>query len=141
MPWSVGIAVLTLGVVTTAFGFARLRTDEALGLTALVAGLLCVVGGMLTFVIAALRVLADDTCIGLRVDGVLYRRGGGVARLVAWEAVDAVRVDGEALIVEVEGGEAWRVVDAFADITAAELAERIRATRRRALMGLPLRPR
>lgn len=131
--------MLTLGVVTTAFGFARLTTDEALGLTALVAGLLFVVSGMLTFVIAALRVLADDTCIGLRVDGVLYRRGGEVARLVAWEAVDAVRVDGEALIVEVEGGEAWRVVDAFADITAAELAERIRATRRRALMGLPLR--
>lgn len=140
MPWSIGTAVLTVGVVTTAFGFTRLATHEALGLTALVGGLLCVVGGMLTFVIAALKVLADDTCIGLRVDGVLYRRGGEVARLVAWEAVDAVRVDGEALIVEVEGGEAWRVVDAFADITAAELAERIRATRRRALMGLPLRP-
>ncbi|MCB9527373.1 MAG: hypothetical protein H6701_03090 [Myxococcales bacterium] len=140
VPWSLGAAVMTLGLCLTAFAFTRLGTDEALGLVALGGGIACVAAGMLTFVGAALRVLADDTCVGLRVDGLLFRRGGEVARLWPWEAVGEVRVGEGALLIEVDGGEVLRVADAFAALDAVAIAEKIRVTRRRALMGLPLRP-
>ncbi len=139
--WIIGSGLLGLGLVATTYGFSQLGRDDHLGLLGLVVGLSCVACGMLTFTVSALRVLADDTCLGLRVDGLLYRRGGEIARIIPWHAVGEATADDDGLAVPVQGGDDLRIRAPFADIEHAEIAERIATTRRRALMGLPLRPR
>lgn len=138
--WIVGSCLLGLGLVATTYGFSHLGKDEQLGLLGLVIGLSCVASGMLTFTVSALRVLADDTCLGLRIDGLLYRRGGEIARIIPWDALGQVTADEGGLAVAIDGEAPLRIRTPFADIEHAEIAARIMTTRRRALMGLPLRP-
>ncbi|MCA9538209.1 MAG: hypothetical protein KC620_04945 [Myxococcales bacterium] len=140
--WLLGAGLMIAGLLCTAAGYLRLRHGDAPGpLALLVGGLLCVTVGLLVFVRNALRVLADDTCIGLRVDGVLHREGGDEGRLVPWSAIEAIACDasGSAVIVKTNDGELRLLVRGL-DISSATLAERIRTLRQRALMGLPLRP-
>lgn len=138
--WIVGSCLLGIGLVATTYGFSQLGRDDHLGLLGLVLGLSCVASGMLTFTVSALRALADDTCLGLRIDGLLYRRGGEVARVIPWEALGAVSADEDGLRVPVDDGDELLIRTLFADVEHGEIARRIMATRRRALMGLPLRP-
>jgi len=140
--WIGGSCLLGLGLVSTTYGFSQLGRDEHLGLLGLVVGLSCVACGMLTFTVSALRALADDTCLGLRIDGLLYRRGGEVARVIPWDALGEVTAerDGLRVRVRVDGDEGLLIRTPFADIEHGEIARRIATTRRRALMGLPLRP-
>lgn len=138
--WIVGSCLLALGLAATTYGFSQLGKDDHLGLLGLVLGLSCVASGMLTFTVSALRVLADDTCLGLRVDGLLFRRGGEIARVIPWEELGEVSADDDGLRVPVDGQDGLLIRTPFADIEHAEIARRIMATRRRALMGLPLRP-
>lgn len=139
--WIVGSCLLGLGLASTTYGFSQLGRDDHLGLLGLVVGLSCVACGMLTFTVSALRVLADDTCLGLRVDGLLYRRGGEIARVIPWEALGQVTAEDAGLRVRVDGDTPLLIRTPFADVEHGEIARRIMATRRRALMGLPLRVR
>lgn len=138
--WIAGTALLAGGLAATTYGFSVLGRDEHLGLLGLLVGLSCVACGMLTFTVSALRVLADDTCLGLRIDGLLYRRGNEVARVIPWDAVGEVHLDGEALVVPIEGDTPLRITTPFADVGHDVIVDRIVVTRRRVLMGLPVRP-
>lgn len=137
--WLGGSALLGLGLASTTFGFGQLGRNDHFGLLGLVVGLSCVACGMLVFTVSALRVLADDTCLGLRIDGLLYRRGGEIARVIPWDALGEVTADADGLRVRVDGDAPLLIRTPFADVEHGEIARRIMVTRRRALMGLPLR--
>lgn len=139
-PFALGTLFLTAGLGATAYGFSQLADSEAVALGAIIGGLSCVVLGMLTFTVAALHALSDDTCIGLRVDGLFARSGNEPGQLYPWDTLGEVRVEEEhVLVVPIDGAEELRLPARFAEIEPAVLAARINTLRRRALMGLPLR--
>ena len=139
--WSLGVLTLFIGVGCCAVGFMGLRSgsaaSEAGSTGLLLAGVIVVALSMVMTVRRALFVLADETCLILRVDGVCFERAGR-ATLVPWEVIDAVRADGPALIIDTDDPALGqiRMASRFLGISASALAERVERTRRRALMNL-----
>lgn len=139
--YAIGVLLLLIGMGCCAAGFLGLRTgaggSEAAYTALMLAGLTAVASAMVLFVRRALWVLADETCLILRVDGVRFERSGASTQ-VPWEVIDAVRADGDAVFISTDDARLGeiRVRARFTDIDARELARRIEATRRRALMGL-----
>lgn len=131
-----GPAVLALGGLVTAASFlARLPRD--LRLDAMMAGLALVAGGALFTMVGMSRILRDDAYLALRTDGVALRIAG-VDTLVRWDDLASVRWDGPRgeLVLEQVGGILIAVVPRFAEVTGAELAERVVRTQQKAAMGL-----
>lgn len=136
-----GMLLMLSGVGCCAAGFLGLRVGvgmpEGAFVLLLLVGLVAVATALVLFVRRALWVLADETCLILRVDGLRFERAGAATH-VPWEVIDSVGADGDALRISTDDprlGE-LRVKTRFTDIDAGELARRIEATRRRALMGL-----
>ena len=139
--WLAGVVMLFLGMGCCAFGFLGLRTGSGTSVTGptvlLFVGVAIVACTMVTMVRRALRVLADETCLILRVDGICFQRNTS-ATVVPWAAIDAVRADGDALVIDTDDPKIGQIRMAahFPGIDAAELADRIVKTQRRVLMGM-----
>ncbi len=139
-PWAAAVLLVTAGSLAAAHGIHRLHgplNTDAFALTMLIVGLGAVAGGMVLAVAAAVWVLSDDTCVGVRVDGVLVRRRQGEAVLVPWGVVrDAAVRDGQ---VELLTDDAPVRLPACRGVDPAALRDRLRAAHRRVLLGVPLR--
>lgn len=137
----IGMLMLLSGMGCCAAGFFGLRVgsgfSEGAYTALMIIGVLTVASAMVLFVRRALWVLGDETCLVLRVDGVRFERAGAATH-VPWDVIESVRADGEALCIDTDDPRLgqMRVRVRFTDIDAAELATKIEATRRRALMGL-----
>jgi hypothetical protein len=136
--WAVGASMLSAGVLVLAVAQANQVDLQATALLPLVlAGVLLTIAGPLYAVIAFQRVLGDERFVALRSDGVLY--SDGVAEtLVRWEDLeDACCEDAEtAVVLRIAGAEPLVLNARFGGIGAVELAARIKAVQRKALMNI-----
>lgn len=99
--------------------------------------LACLLGGGVTAIVGLKRALSEESYLALRHDGALFVHGD-TERFVAWEDLEDVRWDAptNALLFVGHDGEAVPLVARFADVTNEDLAQRVRAVRRRAVHGL-----
>ena len=104
--------------------------------TGLVA-LACLLGGGATAIVGLKRALAEESYLALRHDGALFVHGE-TERFVAWDDLEDVRWDAasNALLFIGHDGVPVPLVARFADVTNEDLAQRVRAVRRRAVHGL-----
>ncbi|MEZ4472779.1 MAG: hypothetical protein R3F60_18740 [bacterium] len=143
--YGVGVALILAGALLCGWAFLGLRApgpEEGRAAIVMIVGLLLTAGGMLLMVRRVLLVLADDTCLVLRVDGLRFDRAGA-RTLVPWTAIDRVEAVGDRLRIETDDPRLGvvEIGTRFTDLSAAEVARRIGETRRRALMGLLPRAR
>ncbi len=110
------------------------------------AGLAAIAGGMGLIAVAvgaifyfALRLLADETCLAIRQDGLRYQRGREPERFVQWTRLGALRIEGDDVVASVDHGAPLRIRASELDWTPFEMARLVDEARRRAQMGLPLR--
>ncbi|MCA9560709.1 MAG: hypothetical protein H6704_24370 [Myxococcales bacterium] len=139
-PWAAAVLLVTAGSLAAAHGIHRLHgqlNTDAFALTMLVVGLGAVASGMVLAVASAIWVLSDDTCVGVRVDGVLVRHRESEATLVPWSAVRDVVVRAGRVELITDG--TTHPLPACRGVDPATLCERLRAAHRRVLMGVPLR--
>lgn len=120
------------------------QRSPVLELTTGLIALACLLGGGATAIIGLKRALSEERYLALRQDGALFVEED-TERFVAWEDLDDVRWDAatNALLFIGHDGVAVPLVARFADVTNEDLAQRVRAMRRRAVHGLlraPTRP-
>lgn len=138
-----GVMVLLMlsGMGCCAAGFLGLRThsdtSEAGAIALLLLGVAAVASAMVLMVRKALQVLADETCLVLRVDGLLFVRQHGQF-IVAWERIDAIEVQDDRVLIQTDDPQLGqiRLAPRFTDVDAPTLTEKMRHTQRSALMGL-----
>lgn len=143
--WGVGGLFVVIGALATGGVFTHLGATFDPGVFGLLgAGLAFTVLGMAIMIVASMRVLGDERCLVVRSDGVRFDVRDEPGRVVAWERIDSVSVDPDdgALCIATDGADGardLRIPLRFDDIDNAALAERLMATRRKALMGITLR--
>ena len=138
-PWAYGVLLVCLGAFLCALFFAQVLPEPGAAIL-LFSGLGSILGGLLTFVLSALKILQDETCVALRVEGVLYREISGQIHQFPWAEIDDVTAAEDSalhLLISVEGRvrpERLRV--AGLRLNAQALAARILEVRRQILLGL-----
>jgi len=97
----------------------------------------CLLGGGVTAIVGLKRALAEESYLALRHDGALFVHGE-TERFVAWDDLEDVRWDSasNALLFIGHDGVPVPLVARFSDVTNEDLAQRVRAVRRRAVHGL-----
>lgn len=137
--WIKGGLAMALGFSLCGYGFLRLNQGEEAGpLAALGVGLILIMLGMGGVVFFTVRVLSDETCVGLRVDGLLRRTRGGEILVVPWAAIDEIQAEGDQIrvVTDLEAVGSLLLPTTHLDLDASTLAQRLAETRRKALMGL-----
>lgn len=81
--------------------------------------------------------LADETCLILRADGICFVRESATTA-VPWAAIDAVGADGDTPVIDTDGPNIGqiRMAARSLDVDASALAHRIEKTQRRALIDM-----
>jgi hypothetical protein len=135
------VFLLLVGMGCCAAGFLGLRmgseTSEVGATLLLVLGVGAVASAMILMVRKAVQVLADETCLVLRVDGLLFVRQHDQF-VVPWERIDAIEAQNDRVLIRTDDPQLGVLLLAprFADVDASQLAEKMITTRRSALMGL-----
>ncbi|MGK0360162.1 MAG: hypothetical protein ACI9U2_002474 [Bradymonadia bacterium] len=139
--WLVGVGMMFVGMGCCGAAFVGLRTDAGtseMGYFALLLiGVVIVATTMTMMVRKALIVLADETCLILRVDGICFVSERATT-VVPWAAIDSVCAQGNVLVIDTDDPNIGqiRMAAQFLDVDARALADLIKKTRRRALMGM-----
>ena len=94
--WLFGVCLLLVGSSLCAFFFSAQgitpeSTQEAQYPLALFLGLVCILCGMLSMVISAIRVLSDERCLTLMDSGIIYTNRIGQITQIEWKEVIQVR--------------------------------------------------
>lgn len=126
------LGVLSIGVARSAH---TLDLDETSTVAWWVLGALCTIGGPLWAVIGFARATGGDEYLALRADGVAWNDGSRV-QLIGWDDLEDILVEDDQLVLRGASGTELRASERFDGVTTEALAERIRRTRQRALMGL-----
>lgn len=138
--WAISAVLMAGGILVCAWSFVRIARgqEDALALTGLIVGLLTVLAAMGRVVFLTVRVLSNETCVGLRVDGLVHRDRAGTTTVMPWSAIDSVRGEGARLVLytDEQGPGVLEVPTEGMDLSAQDLSARILDTRRKALMGL-----
>lgn len=142
--WGKGSVVMIAGWVLTGYALLALNRpgagEDPLLLTSLTVGLLLILVTMLRVVFRTVRILGDETCVGLRTDGLLHRSAEGEITIIPWRAIDEIAGDDQhhrlTIITELPELAELVVDTAGLDLKAESLAQRLFEARRRALMGL-----
>lgn len=121
----------TFVMVGASVGAAAIRWGHGLAYVAL----LLVVSGGITAISGLKRELMEERWLALRTDGLVYCRDGKTRRM-PWKFVKDVRIEGPALVVELESGKRIEIRERFAGTTRAALAEHIAHARTKAAHGL-----
>jgi hypothetical protein len=136
--------VMAVGSVVTGIGFGNASFEALMSswvwrVPATVGGLGLVAAAGLRAVWGLRRLLAEDSYIALRTDGVVVAESGGRTVEVPWDDLVECRLDddGETLRLERCDGSLTRVRARFSGIDPAGLARRVEHLRRRTAFGLP----
>lgn len=136
--WGVGACLVATGVSLIAA--ARLASAPIAGIAQAalaVVGAVCTLAGPLYAVLAFKAALSEERWVALRSDGLAWSDGGR-EDFIAWGDLEAVEATPQGVVLQAAGTR--HLVDAPLDgITHEELAARIDLSRRRALMGIPVR--
>ncbi|MFN3197584.1 MAG: hypothetical protein ACE366_04040 [Bradymonadia bacterium] len=139
--WTHNSLWMALGLLISGFGVKGLIDgNDPLRLAALCVGLAIILYSMLRVVILTVRILSNETCVGVRLDGLLRREAGGEILVVPWRAIDAITAEQkqQRLVVATDLPEVgtFKVSTECMDIDAEGLSIRLLDARRKALMGL-----
>jgi hypothetical protein len=135
--WAAG-AVFVAGGLLGYWGYNRSGGGVA-GHAAIGGGLVLIAAAVGTVFYVALRLLADETCLAIRRDGLMYQRGRAPERFVPWSRLGAARVEGDEVVADVDRGPALRIAATELDWTPFEMARLVDDARRKAQLGLPFR--
>ena len=94
--WIFGVCLLLVGSSLCAFFFSAQgitpeSTREAQYPLALFFGLLCILCGMLSMVVSAIRVLSDERCLTLMDSGIVYTNRMGQITQIDWKDVIQIK--------------------------------------------------
>lgn len=141
-PWLFAVCLVCTGALACALFFINALPEPGAAFL-LFCGLGAILGGMLTIVLSALKVLEDETCISLREEGLLYRDCSGEIQQFPWELLDEVSLDRDRrgfITLRIEGRAGYSRLQATSMQRSPEaLVERIREVQRHLLLGLDLK--
>ena len=135
--WAVAICLMSVGVLASAAaldntGRIPLMWQRIAG----VIGGLGTLSGALVGLLGVLRLLSrDPVCLLLRRDGVSLRVEQDET-FIAWEALSGCRGEGRVLTLERDGAASVSTRERFMGVTTEQLAARILAVQRLALLGV-----
>jgi hypothetical protein len=124
--------LVTAGATGVGAGFVS-RLGDATGHFVALAGACSMLAGLVLGAGMALVMIQQDVYLAVRVDGVLLHWGRDDERLLAWEAIGAIEVEGKSIMFRLadDKSEEWEGVD-----KPAELAQRLVELKQKALHGL-----
>ena len=140
-PWITGVSLLLLGMILCGFFFTQ--TFRQVELLFLLGGLLCILAGMLTMVIHALKVLQDERCLALLPIGILYKKSCGHTYKIPWHTIDKIHLSegsGQTQIMYQthQEQECTDINTQWMEIEDAVLCQILQGEHRKVLMGIPL---
>jgi hypothetical protein len=102
-----------------------------------ITGLITIAGAGFRAIFGLQRVLADDACLVVRTDALVFLDGGPRFEL-AWDDLEDIAWDepGRALVLRLRDGGETRLSQRFAGIDGPALAKRLTRVRQRAIFGL-----
>ncbi len=132
-----GALLVMIGIVCVVF--AELHRGTRTFVWLLPAGVLTVASGPLSAILGLRRLLAEESYVAVRRDGIVLARAASEALVVEWDHVAKVAFDERAgfAVIERTGAAEAVVIDMrLGEIDGKELAKRLEAYRRRAHFGL-----
>ena len=140
-PWLIGVSLLILGALLCALFFAQVF--KQFELLFLLGGLLCILSGMLTMVIHALKVLQDEKCLALLPIGILYKKSCGYTHKIPWHTIDQIHLSADSKQTQIlyqthHGQESAQIDTRWMGIEDTMLCEVLKGEYRKVLMGIPL---
>lgn len=102
-----------------------------------ITGLVIIAGAGFRAILGLQRLLAEDACLVVRTDALVFLDGGPRFELL-WEDLEETTWDatGGALVLRLRSGEETRLTQRFAGIDGPALAKRLTRVRQRAIFGL-----
>lgn len=131
----IGAGLLSLGPLFAVIGIVLGRTTPWLKPAGLLAGGAFVVTGPIFALLGLVRVFREDGILLAKVSGVTFERNGK-ALVLAWDELDAIECDGNALVFKRRAGDPFVLAESFTGISRAELASRLEGLRRKASFHL-----
>lgn len=119
--------------------FAELHRGTRTFLWLLPAGVLTVASGPLSAILGLRRLLAEESYVAVRRDGIVLARAASQVAVIEWEHVARIGFDaraGFAVIERADGQPAVPIDMRLGELDGKELAKRLEAYRRRASFGL-----
>jgi len=114
----------------------RTRQTADVSMAAACAGILLIVSGTVVAVVGLQRLLANESCIVVRADGIAVQRKE-LEDFVAWDDVEVIRAAERSIVVARRDGTALTVGDRkFGGKDAKVLAPELDAVRRKAAFRL-----
>jgi len=112
-------------------------------LTGYALGLALVIAGPVVLLRRSFQLLGTERVLTIHRDGLRWQIGDHAPRFVPWESLGAMRIEGDALVLDVSerSEDAWRLPLPFEGIRAERLVAVCAELRQKALLGLPLRLR
>ncbi|MEM9190181.1 MAG: hypothetical protein AAGF12_13435 [Myxococcota bacterium] len=132
---ALGALLMAPGSALVGVGISPYPIPELLRILLTLLGALMTVGGPAICILGLRNVMAVDSYIALRTDGLVCHLSPSPT-LTLWENIIDIEADGEVLVLVLRDDTTERIDQRFNGIRPEELVKRMREVRRKALFGL-----